>query len=595
MAPAMDRAERKYRPGERVPGTEYVVIRLEAEGGHGALYLVRHHFLEKKVQMLKTLRSIEPSKDLVERLKREAQMLAAMDHPHIVSVTSGGLTDEREPKPYFVMERLKGRSLAQILPEAPEGVGIDAALKVTIELCDALEYVHVRHGIVHRDIKPDNVFLHITPRNGSITKILDFGVAHIIDLEQRYTMSNLFLGTPRYASPEQILGEKPTPQTDLYAVGLVLYELLLGHGPFDDANTLTTVATAHCQREPPGFPKTRLFPPGLEALVLSLLRKKATDRPRSAEWLATQLRQIKRIAELAEQSGGDVNQTEMSPMQNILTGHRAELTEAGAPLDLASGPVVSSSENETLDANPTTQQSPLAFGSTVAVESVPRGASVGAGGRPLLAEAARGGGVDRGAATRSLHVEVTPPPARSRDTERMGVLTAPLSAKGGAGPVEPTGPSSRGAAPAMATTTEPRVLPARRPLWGAFAGAAAGIVTLALLAVGVGKVVTRGREMSAMSSSGTRGDPRLAPAPSASVALPAPATSTGATADPSATETASPPSTATSEPAASAPSARPSSTAALPPRVGPTDRKALSPASTRRLPSSGLDSKDGAH
>lgn len=113
--------ERQYQPGERVPGTEYVVVRLEAQGGHGALYLVRHHFLEKKIQMLKTLRAFEPNAELIERLKREAQMLAGIEHPHIVSVTSGGLTDEKHPRPYFVMERLKGRSLAQIIPPHPKG------------------------------------------------------------------------------------------------------------------------------------------------------------------------------------------------------------------------------------------------------------------------------------------------------------------------------------------------------------------------------------------------------------------------------------------------------------------------------------------
>jgi serine/threonine-protein kinase len=332
-ATTMAESERQYQPGERVPGTEYVVIRLEAQGGHGALYLVRHHFLEKKIQMLKTLRGFEPNSELIERLKREAQMLAAMDHPHIVSVTSGGLTDERHPRPYFVMERLRGRSLAQILPSAPEGVGVEAALKVAIEVCDALEYVHVRHGVVHRDIKPDNVFLHVMPRGASVTKLLDFGVAHIIDLEKRYTRHNLFLGTPRYAAPEQVLGDKPTPQTDLYAVGLLLYELLLGHGPFDDARNFAEVASAHTQRQPPGFPPGRRFPAGLEETVLSLLRKKPADRPRSAEWLATRLRQIVRAAEVEESAASsDLSSTAASPMQNMLTGHRAQLTEGGAPL-----------------------------------------------------------------------------------------------------------------------------------------------------------------------------------------------------------------------------------------------------------------------
>jgi serine/threonine protein kinase len=424
--------ERQYRPGERVPGTEYVVVRLEAEGGHGALYLVKHHFLEKKIQMLKTLRRFEPSAELVDRLKREAQMLAAMDHPHIVSVTSGGLTDEKNPRPYFVMERLKGRSLAQVLPEAPEGVGIDAALKVTIEVCDALEYVHVRHGVVHRDIKPDNVFLQVTPRNGSVTKLLDFGVAHIMDLEKRYTKNNLFLGTPRYASPEQIMGDKPSPQTDLYAVGLLLYELLLGYGPFDDANNFAAIATAHVQREPPGFPKTRRFPDGLEELVMSLLRKQAADRPKSAEWLASRLRQIKRIAELAEHSQGqDLNRTEGSPMQNVLTGHRAHLTEAGVPPDVASeralgvtvnrpvsrpgGQPVSNAQTTPMANGPmsnaptaaaegqTSVESPLGYRSTVRIVS------------PALSDGAAS--VDRASPTRTLQVAL-PTPQHS-DTQEM--------------------------------------------------------------------------------------------------------------------------------------------------------------------------------
>jgi eukaryotic-like serine/threonine-protein kinase len=397
MAEAMTRAaERQYRPGEHIPGTEYVVIRLEAEGGHGALYLVHHHFLEKKVQMLKTLRSIEPSPDLIERFKREAQMLAGMDHPHIVSVTSGGLTDEKNPRPYFVMERLKGKSLAQILPNAPEGVGIDAALKVTIEVCDALEYVHTKHSVVHRDIKPDNVFLQVTPRNGSVTKLLDFGVAHMMDLEKRYTNDKLFLGTPRYASPEQIMGDKPTPRTDLYAVGLLVYELLLGKGPFDDATNFATIATAHSQRPPPPFPTTRRFPEGLESLVMSLLAKDPKDRPKSAEWLATRLRQIRRIAELAELNAAeDLNKTELSPVQNVLTGHRGELTEAGVPPDVLSQPTLRDTGDKT------SNESPLAYNPTARAAGLELEKPV----------------IDRQAPTRSA--QFPPPAAKRTDTEEL--------------------------------------------------------------------------------------------------------------------------------------------------------------------------------
>ncbi len=569
MLAAMEATERQYTPGERVPGTEYVVIRLEAEGGHGALYLVRHHFLEKKIQMLKTLRAFEPSKDLIERLKREAQMLAAMDHPHIVSVTSGGLTDEKEPRPYFVMERLKGRSLAQVLPEAPEGVGVDAALKVTIELCDALEYVHVRHGVVHRDIKPDNIFLHVTPRNGSVTKILDFGVAHIMDLEKRYTKSNLFLGTPRYASPEQIMGDRPTPQTDLYAVGLVLYELLLGHGPFDDAQTFAAVATAHVQKTPPGFPTTRRFPEGLEPLVMSMLAKDPKERPRSAEWLAVQLRQIKRIAELAEQMGGGaVSQTDLSPVQNALTGHRAQLTEAGPPPDLASEPELSA---------------------TAAPES-----SIGPPDTlRLAAPAPPPPSFDRAAPTRSLMAELPEP--RRTDTEQLPRVDDwlpvgesresrhPATGRGGTMLSAEQAGTSTHASVELTRSVERRA----RSRWGAaVAGAAVGLGVVGLAVV----LYARGAAPTGTGSEAPA-SPTVEVASAPPTTAPAVATAAATPALP-----ASPPVTATPPPAASA-NAEPAATPAAPPptRVqtaasAPTARpRTPAPQPAMKLPPSGLD------
>jgi serine/threonine protein kinase len=596
MSPSMSGEERQYRPGERVPGTEYVVVRLEAEGGHGALYLVRHHFLEKKVQMLKTLRGFEPSKDLIERLKREAQMLAAMDHPHIVSVTSGGLTDERNPRPYFVMERLKGRSLAQILPEAPEGVGVDAALKVTIEICDALEYVHTRHGVVHRDIKPDNVFLQVTPRNGSVTKLLDFGVAHIMDLESRYTKNNLFLGTPRYASPEQVMGETPTPRTDLYAVGLVLYELLLGHGPFDDAVTFATVATAHVHLDPPPFPKTRRFPDGLEELVLSLLRKKESERPKSAEWLATRLRQIKRIAELAENAvGQDLGATDLSPMQNVLTGHRAHLTEAGAPFGVPTATTLSEPASQlvpissgSLGSLPvdssrggTMPESPIAYRSTLRMASP-------------MAEAVNG--VDRAAATRSLHVEL--PSGRQSDTESMPVAAGfvPETAANETGPAAghdgAAGPVGHGAVPTSPTGRVPIVEGApERQRHGMMLAVG---VALGVAAVSVALYAKRpSRAPTSPSADDSTSAPSSAPTPAPNPTVPSAATPTAIPAAPATTSA----STTTAAPATAAPLPPATATAAspeLPHPTAPPSRRSVpaAPASPRpaplRVPSSGL-------
>jgi len=600
----MDPRDRHYRAGERVPGTEYVVVRLEAEGGHGALYLVRHHFLEKKLQMLKTLRSFEPSVDLVERLKREAQMLAGMDHPHIVSVTSGGLTDEKTPRPYFVMERLKGRSLADIVPEAPQGVGVDAALKVTIEVCDALEYVHTRHGIVHRDIKPDNVFLQVTPRNGSITKLLDFGVAHIMDLEKRYTKNNLFLGTPRYGAPEQIMGDKPVPQTDLYAVGLMLYELLIGHGPFDDMKTFAAVATAHVKIPAPGFPKDRRFPDGLEELVLSLLRKSPGDRPKSAEVLATQLRQIKRQAEqVAREEAQDLNRTEATPVQNMLTGRRAEMTEAGAPLEVVSRPGESPRSVATTvsDAPPATQR-------TAATDALPAVGFESTVATPAQANRQVPG--DHAAPTRSLHLELSPEP-RTGDTEELP------AARGWRPPSdaaeEPRSPAAAVAQGLSVTSSPDQVTaPSRRAVGGRRLVAGVAIAGAAVVALGLAAATRTGPAPAPVlaapqpgpaSSSTPPGATSAAPVPPPTAASPAPplATSTsapeavGATPTPPATATAPavpmPPATATAPPAPAPPptaTAAPSPSETSPPAATPPRPSKAAPRHGRPLPTSGL-------
>jgi serine/threonine protein kinase len=340
------RKDREYAPGERIPGTEYIVIRLEARGGHGALYLVRHHFLEKKIQMLKTLRALEPNPDLTARLKREAQMLAGMQHPNIVSVVSGGITDEPDPRPYFVMERLRGYSLASILPNAPQGVGIDVALQILIEMCDALHYIHDR-DVIHRDVKPDNIFLERVLPTGSNTKLVDFGVLHVLSAEKRPTLERMFIGTFRYAAPELLFGDRPTPQTDIYALGLVGYEIITGRHPFEGCSTIEQLAKAHINQEPPPFPKLP-YPEGLELLILAMLGKKPAERPISAEWLAVQFRQIRRHADV--RAGGfvlgDLNQTSPSPVQNALTMTRAEATDPGDALEAASKAVDSSATRQ---------------------------------------------------------------------------------------------------------------------------------------------------------------------------------------------------------------------------------------------------------
>jgi serine/threonine protein kinase len=375
---ATKRKDREYTPGERIPGTEYIVIRLEARGGHGALYLVRHHFLEKKLQMLKTLRALEPNPDLMARLKREAQLLAGMQHPNIVSVVGGGITDEPDPRPYFVMERLRGYSLASILnmPGERRGVGMDAGFQILIEMCDAFQYIHER-DVIHRDVKPDNIFLERVLPTGSNTKLLDFGVLHVLSTEKRQTLERMFIGTFRYAAPELLFGDRPSPQTDLYALGLVGYEIITGHHPFEACKTTEAIAKAHIETEPPPFPRDKLYPEGLEPLILHMLRKKPADRPKSAEWVGVQLRQIRLQAEIRQGTFApqNIHQTNPSPVQNALTMTRAEATDPG---EATQSPVTPPSTAETRrlsgpataeDAAPderTVEDFPLAFMATKA-------------------------------------------------------------------------------------------------------------------------------------------------------------------------------------------------------------------------------------
>jgi serine/threonine protein kinase len=338
----MAREDRKCQPGERIAGTNYVVIDQPSSGGHGSLYRVRHYKLTQRISALKLLHAdLRSNADLAQRMEREALIVSAMSHPNIVSVFDAGTTAEVDPdtgescpRPFLAMEWLKGRSLAQVLTGVHGvGLGLHDALEIAIEVADALDYAHTRHGVVHRDIKPDNIFLQAASsmRGKTVTKLLDFGVASFLGAEKKITMRPLFLGTVRYASPEQIRGEAPTPQTDLYAFGLVLYEMLVGFGPFDDERKVTfqSIARAHLAKDPAPLP-ARDFPESVAHLVMQCLQKKASDRPVDASRIATQLREIKYKAEVERaKSLADLSRTDPSHLANVLLVAGGEATDPG--------------------------------------------------------------------------------------------------------------------------------------------------------------------------------------------------------------------------------------------------------------------------
>ena len=223
--------------------------------------------------------------DLADRLRLEAEVLASLDHPNIVKMHGLGATPAG--RPFLVMERLVGSTLREELDERGR-FGAAEAVDIARQILGGLGAAHGA-GILHRDIKPANLFVLRLPNAGRpLVKILDFGVAKVVRSGGSGhgpapilfpTAQGLVVGTPRYLSPEQICGRPVDGRADLYAVGLVLYEILVGRGPLDDLNDLGEVMRAQVVRRP--VPPSRYgipIPPRLELVLMKSLAKHPEDR-----------------------------------------------------------------------------------------------------------------------------------------------------------------------------------------------------------------------------------------------------------------------------------------------------------------------------
>jgi serine/threonine protein kinase len=287
----MPRPARDYPPGKRVPGTVYEVVRLIGAGGMGTVYDVEDTTIGKRY-VLKTLHpQLGEREDLARRMQSEARVLARLNHSNIVEVITAGVTGDELRLPYYVMERLNGQSLRVVL-EKKGRLELPHAYHIGIDLLDALDHAHYE-GVIHRDVKPDNIFLHRTSAGVTVTKLLDFGILSLLDATLRETAGR-FLGTLRYSAPEQLRGEKATPKVDVYAAGLVLYEMVAGRGPFDDEGDHHAIGAAHMDKAPPPLGLHVVVPREFEELVMAALSKAPEDRPRDAFWFAARLRDLKR-------------------------------------------------------------------------------------------------------------------------------------------------------------------------------------------------------------------------------------------------------------------------------------------------------------
>ncbi|MFZ5470035.1 MAG: serine/threonine protein kinase [Myxococcota bacterium] len=278
---------------------EYQVTERVGEGGMGIVYRGVQPRINKRVaiKVLKPEIAADPSQ--VDRLVAEAQAVNAIGHRGVVDIFGfGQLPDGRH---YIVMEYLEGQGLDVYLhrhgPLSPA-----EAVSFLEEICAALGSAHTA-GIIHRDLKPSNVFIVDQPDGTHYVKLLDFGLAkRSVSPHGRsaQTSKQQIVGTPEYMSPEQIRGEEVGPYTDLYALGVVAFELLTGRLPFE-APSPYEIISRHLERPPP-LPSSfeSGLPASIDALVLSMLEKAPSRRPASAALVRAQLRQISR--ELASAS-----------------------------------------------------------------------------------------------------------------------------------------------------------------------------------------------------------------------------------------------------------------------------------------------------
>jgi serine/threonine-protein kinase len=280
----------------RIIDGRYEVLSVVGEGGMGTVYEVKHTSLGRLFAMKVLRRDIAKDSDLVARFVQEAKAAAAIGHPNIVAVSDFGELEGGggQMLPYFVMEFLTGTSLAALL-RAEKRLPAERVGPLLIQCATALDAAH-RAGIIHRDLKPDNIFL-IKNGEHEFVKLLDFGVAKIAG-GKRLTRIGMVFGTPHYMSPEQAEGKRVDPRTDVYALGVIMYECFAGRVPFE-ADTYMGVLTQHMFAVPEQIEKIAPDPSKLGALgpvVMRCLAKQPEDRYRSMAELSAAI-------ELALQTG----------------------------------------------------------------------------------------------------------------------------------------------------------------------------------------------------------------------------------------------------------------------------------------------------
>jgi serine/threonine-protein kinase len=267
---------------EQVLAGKYIVQSEIAKGGMGVIYKALDRTLNRIVAIKQVHAHLSGDSSFVERFLREARAMARLQHDNIVTIYA---VEEERGTPLLVMEYFQGSNLRMLTKNRPR-LPLRDIVSITEQLANALAFAHA-HGIIHRDIKPANVMVD---KRGK-AKLTDFGIAAALD-EASITSTGQVIGTPEYMSPEQACGTKIDGRSDLYSVGIVLYEMLMGKTPYGDGSKTSILGKLAFDQQELSLPFPSDVPSLLQGVVRDLLRRQPEDRIPDADTLATQLHEI---------------------------------------------------------------------------------------------------------------------------------------------------------------------------------------------------------------------------------------------------------------------------------------------------------------
>ncbi|GAA2519514.1 serine/threonine-protein kinase [Rarobacter incanus] len=262
-----------------VLGDRYRLVRQLAVGGMGQVWVAQDESLSREVAIKVLKPEFAGNTEFLRRLRTEARNAASLSHRGIAQLFDYG---ERDGIGYLVLELVVGEPMSDLLERSPV-LPLDQTLSIIAQTARALHSAHLS-GVVHRDVKPGNILLE---RDGTV-KITDFGVSLAAD-QAPMTATGMVMGTAQYLSPEQAVGKPATPTSDIYALGVIAFEALVGHRPFT-GKTAVDIAVAHVNEPIPPLPSS--VPPDVATLIQRMLAKDPSERPRSGAQLATMVEEL---------------------------------------------------------------------------------------------------------------------------------------------------------------------------------------------------------------------------------------------------------------------------------------------------------------